>query len=106
MCCIPNKDTHGHEVDRHLVDDVEHGDVLVPLGDVSPALQQVDDVGHGGRRPASSLVVELVEAFRSEGVGVGGGAVFHTVALLQQQRAQPAVLAWKHIRQPLGKTWK
>ena len=81
---------------KQLVYDVQHGDVLVVLRRVLPVSQQVDDVGHGGRRPASSLVVELVEAFRSEGVGVGGGAVFHTVALLQQQRAQPAVLAWEH----------
>ena len=67
-----------------LIDDVEHGDVFVPLGDVPPALQQVDDVGHGGGRPASSLVVELVEAFRGVRERVRGGAVLHAVPLLQE----------------------
>ena len=73
-----------HRADSYLIEDVEHGDVLVALGDVSPALQQVDDVGHGGGRPASSLVVELVEAFRGVGERVRGGAVLHPVSLLQE----------------------
>ena len=64
--------------------------------------QQVDDVGHGGRGPATTLVEELVESLRGVGEGVRGRRVVNSVALLQQQSAQPSVLTWKtqrHIRE-------
>ena len=72
-----------HQLKTDLIKDVQQGDVLVTLSDVSPALQQVQNVGHGGRRPATSLVVEFVEAFRRIREGVGSSAVLHAVTLLQ-----------------------
>ena len=58
-----------------------------------PPVQEIQRVGQGGGPPSSPLVVELLELLRGVGVGVGGRVVLHPPALLQQQRAQPAVLA-------------
>lgn len=48
--------------------------------------EKVNDVGHGGRTPATTLVVELVELLRGVSQGVGGSAVLDPVTLLQEQR--------------------
>ena len=50
---------------RHLVADVEKRDVLVDLDDVFGVGQKVEDVGDCGGHPTTSLVKELVEAFRA-----------------------------------------
>lgn len=65
-----------------LVDDVRQRDVVVDGDGRFVVGQQVHDVGHGGWGPASPLGVELAEAFRTVGVGIGGGAVLDSVASL------------------------
>lgn len=65
-----------------LVGNEEEGDASVDLGDVSPVGQQVQNVGHSGRCPASPLFVELAEVVRTEGQGVGRCGVLHPLALL------------------------
>ena len=75
-----------------LVPHVEPADVVVHSHRVARARQQVDDVGHGGRCPATPLVEEFVESLRGVGEGVRGRRVVDSVALLQQQSAQPSVL--------------
>ena len=58
-----------------------------------PGLEKVDDVCHRGRHPATSLVEEFVESLRSVRVAVRGGTVLDPVSLLEDQGAQPTVLA-------------
>ena len=78
---------------RYLVSDVGQGDVVVDLDRALVVHQQIHDVGDGRRHPATTLVVELAESFGSVGVGIGGGRVLDPVASLQQEGAQPPVLA-------------
>uniref|UniRef100_A0A8W7PPG4 Uncharacterized protein n=1 Tax=Anopheles coluzzii TaxID=1518534 RepID=A0A8W7PPG4_ANOCL len=96
--------THQHEENRtgakdrtahqhHLVEDVQQRDVVVDLDRAPVVHQQVHNVGDGGRYPAATLVVELVEPFRAVGVGVRGSRVLDAIATLQQQRTQPTILA-------------
>ena len=75
-----------------LVGDEEQRDATVDPRDVSPVGQQVQNVGHRGRCPASPLLVELAKVVRTEGQGVRCSGVLHALALLQHQGAQPAVL--------------
>ena len=63
------------------------------LDDVLVVGEKVHDVGDGAGHPAAPLVVELVEGLGRVREGVGGGAVLDAVALLEQQGAEPAVLA-------------
>lgn len=44
--------------------------------------QQIHDVSHSRRYPATTLVVELAETLRAMGVGIGCGAVLYSVASL------------------------
>ena len=46
----------------YLVSDVEDGDVVIDLSDMSVVRKDGEDVGDGRGHPSSPLVVELVEA--------------------------------------------
>lgn len=63
------------------------------LGRMTPRQEQIENVGHRGRHPATALVEELVKAGRGKRKRVGSGTVLDLVTLLQKQSAQPAVLA-------------
>lgn len=87
-----------------LVEDVEHGDVLVDGDGALVVEQQVEDVGHGGGHPAAALVEELAEALGAVRVGVAGRRVLDAEAALQHQRAQPTVLAFPPNQWPKQNT--
>ena len=78
---------------RPLVEDVEEGDVVVVVGCLLPGLEKVYHIRHRGRHPATSLVEEFVESLRSIGVAVRGGTVLDPVSMLEDQGAQPTILA-------------
>ena len=78
---------------HYLIPDVGKRDVVVNLDGGLVVHQQVEDVGDCGGDPAPPLVEELVEALRAVCVGVAGGRVLDPVAPLEQQGAQPTVLA-------------
>ena len=84
---------HGAEHQHGLVDDVHEGDVVVDLDGGLVVVEQVEDVGDGGRDPAPPLVEELVEALGRMGVGIRSGRVFDTIASLQKQSAKPSIFA-------------
>merc|ERR1719259_467147 len=90
-----HKSSHQHKEDRAgtqdssshqhgLVADVGQRDVVVDLDGALVVLQQVHDVGHGGRHPPPALVEELSERLRARRIGVRGSTVLHAVASLQQ----------------------
>ena len=68
----------------HLVPDVGQRDVIVDLDGLFVVHEQVKDVGNGGWNPTTTLVEELVKAFRAVSVGVRGGGVFDSVTSLKQ----------------------
>lgn len=57
---------------KYLVCDIRTGDVIVNLDSVFTIGKQVHNVSDGGRHPATTLIVELVETFGTVSVGVGG----------------------------------
>jgi hypothetical protein len=69
-------------VTTYLVQNIEKRNVVVDSDSPFVVHQQVHDVGHGGRDPPSSLVVEFVEAFRAVRVGVAGRRVLNPVPSL------------------------
>ena len=72
--------THQHT----LVKDVRKGDVVIDFNGPFVVAKQIHNVGHGGRHPATSLIVKLVESFRAVSVSVTGGRVFDTVSALEE----------------------
>ena len=77
----------------HLVHDKPPRNTVIHFDDIPRVQQQIEDVRDGRRHPATALIEKLVETLRRVGPGVRGGAVLHTVSALQDQRAQPPVLA-------------
>ena len=75
------------------VADEEAADACVDPEHVAIVLEEVEQVGDGGGYPAAALVVVLVEGFWRIGLGVGGGHVADEVALLDDEGAEPSVLA-------------
>lgn len=89
-------DSRADESSKHqddLVEDVRHRDVVVDRRDSFGVGQEVEDVRHRARNPTSPLIEELVEAFWRVSKRIGRGAVLDSILLLQNQSAQPSVLA-------------
>ena len=67
----------------YLISNVEEWYVLVPLHGCSPTHEQIHDVSHRGWTPSSALIVELVEAFRCEGISICCSRILHLESSLE-----------------------
>lgn len=69
-------------MNRYLVPNVGHGNVIVDLDRSLIVHEQVHNVSHSRGRPSPPLIVELVETLRTSGVSVTGGGIFYSIASL------------------------
>ena len=85
-------DDSSNEVEE-LIGNVGIGNVVILLHNLLVIFDEVHNIEESGGHPASPLVVELLEGEGTGCEGVAGSRVLHPPSLLEQQCAEPPVLA-------------
>ena len=66
-----------------MVANVREGNIVVDFDGAFVVAEEIENIGRGGRHPATSLIVKFVESFRAVSEGIAGCAVLDAVAALE-----------------------